>query len=84
MIWLAIHIVAMSLFASGDAAAMPLLTDLARVLQRIANPEPDAFRLISSMRVPWSHLALYFATLLLALGIAAFVLNRKELTYASE
>lgn len=84
VIWLSIHIVAMSLFASGAAASMPLLTDIATVLRRIANPELDSFRLISSMRMPWSHLAFYLATVILALGIAAFVLNRKELTYASE
>jgi len=84
VIWLAIHIVAMSLTTSGDAAAMPLLTDLGTALRRVANPELDSFRLFFSMRVPWSQLALYLATVFLALGIATFVLNRKELTYASE
>lgn len=84
VIWIAIHIVAMSLGASGDAASMPLLTDLGLVLRRIANPEIDSFRVMSSMRIPWSHLSFYVATVLLALGLAAFVLNRKELSYASE
>lgn len=84
VIWLAIHIVSMSLVASGDAAGMPLLTDIAVALRRIANPELDSYRVISSMRVPWSHVSFYLATVLLALGVAAFVLNRKELSYASE
>lgn len=84
VIWLAIHIVAMSLAASGDAAAMPLLIDAAAALRRVANPELDSYRLISSMRVPWSHVSFYLATVLLALGLATFVLNRKELSYASE
>lgn len=84
VIWLAIHIVAMSLAASGDAAAMPLLIDAAAALRRIANPELDSYRVIASMRVPWSHVSLYLATVLLALGVATFVLNRKELSYASE
>ncbi len=84
VIWLSIHIVAMSLGASGDAASMPLLTDMSIALRRIANPEIDSFRVISSMRLPWSHLAFYLATVLLALGMATFVLNRKELSYASE
>ncbi len=84
VIWLAIHIVAMSLAASGDAAAMPLLTDIAVALRRVANPELDSYRVISSLRVPWSHVSFYLATVLLALGVATLVLNRKELSYASE
>ena len=84
VIWLAIHIVSMSLGASGDAAAMPILIDAAVALRRVANPELDSYRLISSMRVPWSHVSFYFATVLLALGLAVFVLNRRELSYASE
>ena len=84
VIWIATHIVAMSLGASGEAASIPLLADAGLVLRRIANPELDSFRLVSSMRLPWSHLAFYVATILLALALAAFVLNRKELSYASE
>jgi ABC-type transport system involved in multi-copper enzyme maturation permease subunit len=84
VIWLSIHIVAMSMGASGDAASIPLLTSVARGLRRIANPEIDSFLLISSMRMPWSQLALYLATVLLAIGLAGYVLNRKELSYASE
>lgn len=57
VIWLSIQIVAMSLGASGEAAAIPLLTDMSSVLRRIASPEIDSFRILSSMRVPWSHLA---------------------------
>ena len=84
VIWIAINIVAMSLGASGEAAAIPLLTDAGHVLRGIANPGIDSFRLLSSMRLPWSHPALYLATVLLAIGLAGVVLNRKELSYASE
>jgi ABC-type transport system involved in multi-copper enzyme maturation permease subunit len=84
VIWLSLHIVAMSLAASGEVASIPFLSNVAVVLRRVANPAIDSFRLISSMRTPWSELALYVATVLLALGVAGFVLNRKELSYASE
>lgn len=84
VIWMSAHILAMSLAASGDAASIPILSKAGGALRRVANPEIDAFLLLSSMRVPWSHLAFYAGIVLLALGIAAFALNRKELTYASE
>lgn len=84
VIWLSVHILAASLLASGEAAAMPVLTDIGRAVRRAVNPELDAFLLLSSMRVPWSQVLFYAATIVLGLAIAIFALNRKELTYASE
>lgn len=84
VIWIGIHIVAMSLSAAGETSSIAFFSTAGALLRRIANPMLDLHRLLSSARLPWSELTGYAATLLLALGLAIAVMNRKELTYASE
>ena len=80
VIWLSIQIVAFSL----GAVPMASFHDAADLLRRIATPMLDVHRVLASSRVPWSEVSGYAGTVLMAAAIATFVMNRKELSYASE
>jgi hypothetical protein len=84
VIWASLHILGVALGAAGHSANIVWLQDVARLLRRVANPMLDVHRLLASSRVPWAEVTGYAATLALAAAIAIFVMNRKELSYASE
>jgi len=80
LIWGSIQTVALSL----GAVPMGSFHDASRLLQRIAAPMLDLDRVLVSSRLPWSEVSGYAGTITLAAAIAIFVMNRKELSYASE
>lgn len=84
VIWASLHILAIALGAAGHSASLVWLQDLGRLVRRVANPMFDLHRLLASSRVPWAEVTGYAATLAFAAAIAIFVMNRKELSYASE
>ena len=84
VIWSSIQILAAAAQTGGKMASLPWMEDLGAILRRIASPMLDLHRLLASARVPWAEVTGYAATLTLAAAIAIFVMNRKELSYASE
>lgn len=82
-LWTGANVLAQVLQAAGRLTATPVLNHGGRLLDRIANPRFDLYRLLFSSSVPWAEALQYLAILLLSLTIATFVLNRRELSYAT-
>lgn len=83
-LWAGLNVLAGVLQTAGKLMSIPLLGQGGRLFGRIANPHVDVYRLLFSTRVPWLEALQYLAILTFALAAATVVLNRRELSYASD